>query len=87
HLQGKSLHDAIKSEFSGDIRNGLLAVVMSIENTPQFFAHCLHDAMRGLGTKDDTLIRIIVTRAEVDLGNIKHEYQRMYGRPLEKDIK
>ncbi|XP_018012363.2 annexin-B12-like [Hyalella azteca] len=86
-IKGKSLHDAIRSEFSGDIKTGLLAVVMCIENRHQFFAKCLHDAMRGLGTKDDTLIRIIVTRAEIDLGNIKHEYQRVFGRTLESDIR
>ncbi|XP_018014453.1 annexin A7-like [Hyalella azteca] len=86
-IKGKSLYDAIRSEFSGDIKTGLLAVVMCIENRHQFFAKCLHDAMRGLGTKDDTLIRIIVTRAEIDLGNIKHEYQRVFGRTLESDIR
>ncbi|KAA0202160.1 hypothetical protein HAZT_HAZT002192 [Hyalella azteca] len=68
--QGKSLIDAIKSEFSGDIQNGLIAVVSSIENRPQFFAKCLHDAMKG---KDDALIRLIVTRAEIDLGTIKQD--------------
>lgn len=51
YLQGKSLCDAIKSEFSGDIKNGLLAVVQSIENRPQFFAKCLHDSMAGMGTR------------------------------------
>lgn len=86
-IKGKSLADAIKSEFSGDIKNGLLAVVMSIENRPRFFAKCLKDAMAGMGTKDDALIRLIVTRAEVDLGNIKQEYQMMYKKTLESEIK
>ncbi|XP_018019737.1 annexin-B12-like [Hyalella azteca] len=83
-IKGKSLIDAIKSEFSGDIQNGLIAVVSSIENRPQFFAKCLHDAMKG---KDDALIRLIVTRAEIDLGTIKQEYQKLYGKSLESHIK
>jgi len=86
-IKGKTLCDAIKSEFSGDIKNGLLAVVMSIDNKHQFFAHCLHEAMRGMGTKDDALIRLVVTRAEIDLGNIKQEYHKMFGKTLESAIK
>ncbi|KAF2352134.1 Annexin repeat [Trinorchestia longiramus] len=86
-IKGKTLVDAIKSEFSGDIQNGLIAVVMSIDNRPQFFAKCLHDAMKGAGTKDDALIRLVVTRAEIDLGTIKQEYQKMYGKTLESHIK
>ncbi|XP_018014452.1 annexin-B12 [Hyalella azteca] len=86
-IKGKSLIDAIKSEFSGDIQNGLIAVISSIENRPQFFAKCLHDAMKGAGTKDDVLIRLIVTRAEIDLGTIKQEYEKLYGESLESHIK
>lgn len=86
-IKGKTLCDAIKSEFSGDIKSGLLAVVRSIENKHQFFASSLHDSMKGMGTKDNTLIRLVVTRSEIDLGNIKQEYQKMYGRTLEAAIK
>lgn len=42
----------------------------------------LRKAMKGLGTKDTTLIRVIVTRAEVDMQKIKEEYQKLYKKPL-----
>jgi len=85
-IKGKSLSDAIKSEFSGDIKDGLLAVMYSIENRPKYFADCLKDSMKGLGTRDRDLIRLVVTRSEVDLGSIKDEYHRTYGKTLEADI-
>lgn len=42
----------------------------------------LHRAMKGLGTNDTTLIRVIVTRAEIDLQYIKAEYRNKYGKTL-----
>lgn len=42
----------------------------------------LHKAMKGLGTNDTTLIRVIVTRAEIDMQYIKAEYRKKYGKTL-----
>lgn len=42
----------------------------------------LHKAMKGLGTDDTTLIRIIVTRAEIDMQYIKAEYLKKYRKTL-----
>ncbi|KAG8233999.1 hypothetical protein J437_LFUL013917 [Ladona fulva] len=85
-LSGHSLEKAIKKEFSGDIMEGLLAIVKSAANRPRFFAERLHNSMAGMGTKDRTLIRIIVTRSEVDLADIKAEFHRTYGKSLQDFI-
>lgn len=69
-----------------------MCIFLAVEvtrNLPRFFAIRLHDALwgRGLLTKDDSsLMRIIVSRAEIDLGTIIQEYKAKYGRELTSDI-
>ncbi|GLH06396.1 Annexin [Gryllus bimaculatus] len=85
-LTGHDFQKAIKNEFSGDIEEGLLAIVKSVRNKAGFFAERLHDSMAGMGTKDRTLIRICATRCEVDMADIKEAFGSLYGKTLESFI-
>ncbi|XP_062375033.1 annexin A11a isoform X2 [Sardina pilchardus] len=79
---GRDIEKSIDREMSGDLESGMLAVVKCIKNTPGYFAERLYKAMKGAGTKDRTLIRIMVTRSEVDMLDIRQEYMRNYGKSL-----
>ncbi|KAL6351581.1 hypothetical protein AAG906_040935 [Vitis piasezkii] len=81
-VYGNSLQKAVKSETSGHFEFALLTILQSAENSGKYFAKVLHKAMKGLGTDDSTLTRIIVTRAEIDLQYIKQEYRKKYGKTL-----
>lgn len=81
-MTGHDFEQAIKNEFSGDAKDGLLAVVRTIRNKTDFFARRLNKSMKGLGTNDRQLIRLVVTRSEVDMGDIKNAYQAKYGESL-----
>ena len=58
-----------------------------MKNKQQQFAKRLHDAMSGLGTDDDSLIRVCVSRSEIDMVQIKLQFQKMYGQSLGQFIK
>ncbi|CAL1265161.1 unnamed protein product, partial [Larinioides sclopetarius] len=66
-IAGQSFKQAIRNEFGGSVKHALLALVNCVENRPAFFALQLHDALNGPKTDDATLIRILVSRSEVDL--------------------
>jgi hypothetical protein len=69
-----------------DIKQGLLAIVKCAINRAFFFAQSLHASMEGIGTSDNDLIRVIVTRCEVDMVQIKEEYNHFFKTPLEERI-
>merc|ERR1712176_24812 len=37
------------------------------------------DSMKGLGTEDNNLIRLVVSRCEIDMWNIKQRFGQTYG--------
>lgn len=86
-MTGHGLEKAIRSEFSGDIMDGLIAILQCTTNKAEFFASRLHKSMAGIGTNDQQLIRLIVTRCEVDLNDIKVAFERLYGKSLRSWIK
>ncbi|XP_072453560.1 annexin A1 [Notamacropus eugenii] len=80
-----SKHDMNKVldlELKGDIENCLTAIVKCATSKPAFFAEKLHKAMKGAGTRHKDLIRIMVSRSEIDMNDIKAYYQKMYGISL-----
>lgn len=86
-MTGKTIEQALKAELSGDLLNALLSIVEVVQSPPAYFAKRLFKAMDGLGTNDTVLIRIIVSRSEIDLGNIKQEYERLYDKTLLSAVK
>ncbi|XP_078055910.1 annexin A7-like [Mustelus asterias] len=81
-LANRELLKAVDREFSGDVRDGMQAIVQCVMNRPAFFAEKLYKSMKGLGTSDSTLIRVIVTRSEIDLVQIKQAFWEKYQKGL-----
>lgn len=48
-MTGHSFEQAIKNEFSGDIKDGFVAIFRCVNNKAEFFAHQLMKSMKGIG--------------------------------------
>lgn len=57
-----------------------------VKNRFQHFARQLQKTVSGLGTDDSSLIRIIISRCEIDLVQIKDEFKKLTGKTLEQFI-
>uniref|UniRef100_A0A7N8Y1V8 Annexin n=1 Tax=Mastacembelus armatus TaxID=205130 RepID=A0A7N8Y1V8_9TELE len=86
-ISGRDIEESIKREMSGCLESVFLAIVKCMRNKPAFFAERLYKSMKGLGTTDSVLIRIMVARAEIDMLDIKAEFLKMYGKTLYSFIK
>uniref|UniRef100_A0A7N6FG09 Annexin n=1 Tax=Anabas testudineus TaxID=64144 RepID=A0A7N6FG09_ANATE len=64
------------------IRNKIKSLVKIHKNTPVYFAERLYESMKGLGTTESVVTRILVCRSEIDLMDIRAEYKKLYGCSL-----
>lgn len=64
----------------------MFLLVHCVEDKAGFFAERLRDSVACAGTKDRQLIRVVVSRCEIDMQNIKRAYQQRYGKSVEQDI-
>ena len=86
-LTGHTILQAIDKEFSGDSKKILRTIVYATLSPSEYFATRVHDAVKGLGTKDHLLIRVIVSRSEIDLPQIKQYYKQLFQKDLYEDVK
>jgi len=81
-FSGQTIEQAIKHEMDDELHEAMMAIVECVQSPAAFFANRLYKAMDGAGTDDATLIRVVVSRSEIDLGTIKDEFERIYNRTL-----
>ena len=64
-----------------------MLTVSCSKNPARYFAGRLYKSMKGAGTDDETLIRVMVSRCEVDMVQIKEAFMREYKKSLYTFIK
>ncbi|MBN3296987.1 ANXA5 protein, partial [Amia calva] len=85
-ISGFEIEESIERETSGGLKSVLLAVVKCARSVPAYFAESLYFAMKGAGTDDKTLIRIMVSRSEVDMLDIRAQFRKMFATSLHSVI-
>ncbi|XP_034469873.1 annexin A13, like isoform X2 [Hippoglossus hippoglossus] len=81
-LSGTDILDTIDAEATGTLKECYITLVRCAKNPQLYFARRLNAGMKGLGTDEDTLIRLIVGRSEIDLETIKDMYLEKYDETL-----
>ncbi|WP_411026858.1 annexin, partial [Salmonella sp. s55044] len=77
-IAGDDIENAIRGECAGDLQDGYLALVQFARRPGEYFADRAYNALKGVGTKDNQLIRIIVSRSEIDLLRVRAAFMVKY---------
>uniref|UniRef100_A0A8C2CNN8 Annexin n=1 Tax=Cyprinus carpio TaxID=7962 RepID=A0A8C2CNN8_CYPCA len=91
-ISGYEIEESIQRETSGTLQEVLLAVVKCARGVPGYFAEILACCfistliVQGSGTDDQKLIRIMVSRSEVDMMDIRAEFRKRFATSLHKTI-
>lgn len=85
-LYKKNLYDTVDKEISGKNQKLIKDILFGIITPAQWFAKKAYKAMKGVGTDDNTLFRVIISRAEIDMDEIRDYYFRDWNTDLRNDI-
>jgi hypothetical protein len=83
----KTLLEEIDRLFSSDPRRIFKAIIYSLLSPSEYFSYRLNKAMKGISTKDVIVIRVIISREEIDIERIKRYYNQNYGKTLYEAVK
>ncbi|XP_065223982.1 annexin A13-like [Planococcus citri] len=86
-IDGKELDEMIQKKMEKDKRDCYKDMVFFAKNKHDYYARRIHHAMKGLGTQDSVLNRIIGIHSEEDLKEIATAYQLNTGDSLIHGIK
>lgn len=84
---GKDLFKIVDDEFSGDAKKLLKTILHACMDPTDYFAERIRNACKGWGTNDEVLIRVLVSRDEIDLKQIKEIYPKKFGKSIYQEIK
>ena len=85
-LNKKSLYDAIEADVPGKNRRLLKGLLFAVITPAQWFAKKCLKAIQGLGGDNNTLFRVLISRAEIDMYAIRDYYFMESNNDIKNDI-
>ena len=84
-ISGNSIIQSINNEINEDDKNFFIEIIKAISSQKKYFAEKINKAIKD--KNENIILRIIITRQEIDLEEIKKAYFQMYNKTLINDLK
>ena len=81
----KLITETIDKNFKGNVRRLLNAILMAKISPSEYYANLIYEAINE--SLLDECARLLVTRAEIDLAQIKKYYKKLYENDITEDIR
>ena len=79
----KLITQTINEHFKGNAKNLLNAILMAKISPSEYYANIIHESIDD----EDIILKVIITRAEIDLAQIKKYYLKLYENDIVNNIK
>ena len=83
---GNNMLDAIDQKLSGKTKTLLREILFNNIIPQELYAEKVYLAIKGLGTDNNLLNRVLVSRNEIDMDDIKEIYKQKYNVTMREDI-
>ena len=84
-MMGFTILQGIYNEFSGDAKKFLTNFIFAVVSPSEYFASKINKAINGKSEK--IITRILITRHEIDIEQIKQYYYQLYKKEMINDLK
>ena len=79
----KLITQTINEHFKGNVKNLLNAILMAKISPSEYYANVMHESIDD----EDIILKVIISRAEIDFTQIKKYYLKLYENNVVNDIK
>ncbi|KAL3825649.1 hypothetical protein ACJIZ3_021678 [Penstemon smallii] len=86
HIYGHSYTSFLKNGHFGEFEHTVRFVAKCISSPPKYYAKALYECLKGTTIDDGGLVRIIVSRSDVDMDEIEKLFEKKYGMELKNVI-
>lgn len=82
-----SLEKSVKSSFSDSLKDALVAIIRNSLNPLDFYARRINKGINNFIHDDHLLGQLIIARCEIDLMDIKYEFNRTFRKTIKSSLK